>query len=291
MGSYSIKDLEKVSGIKAHTIRMWEKRYGIVNPERTLTNIRFYNDSDLKKLINVSILCKHGVKISKIAKFSIVEINEKVLHISKTEKGSNNVIDNLVLTMIEMDEQKFDKLFSSIILQSGFEKAFLDIIYPLFERIGVLWQTGSIRTTHEHFVSNIVRQKILVAIDGQNNSPNLSLKKYLLFLPENEFHEIGLLFYYYILKKRGFPVIYLGPSVPFEDLPDVVKSSNINCLLTVINTSIEKKKMGVFMNRLTNEFKNNKVFIGGEIIHYLDSNLPENFVRLTSPSDFIKILT
>ena len=166
MAYYSIKDLEKLSGIKAHTLRIWEKRYNLVEPKRTETNIRYYDDEDLKKVLNVALLNRNGLKISHIAGLKTEEINSKISDLSKGNQDSESVIDNLVISMIELDEKKFEKILSRTIMQAGFEETILYTIYPFFQKIGLLWQTGAINPAQEHFISNLVRQKLIVAIDG-----------------------------------------------------------------------------------------------------------------------------
>ncbi len=218
MAHYSIKDLEKLSGIKAHTLRIWEKRYQIVKPSRTDTNIRYYCDDDLKRILNISILNRHGLKISRIAGMTDAQLSEQVMHLAQATGDHESQIEQLTIAMIEMDEERFEKTLSKSIMTVGFEETVLTIIYPFFDKVGMLWQTGSINPAQEHFVSNLIRQKLLVAIDSQNYPHNPESRRFLLFLPEGELHELGLLFFHYILKKHGHQVIYLGQSVPFADL-------------------------------------------------------------------------
>src|SRR6185436_6119767 len=197
MGKYSIKELEQLSGIKAHTIRIWEKRYTIINPERTATNIRFYSDENLKKIINVSLLNNHGFKISKIADMSLTEISDKILVLSEAKTEAHIYIDQLVVSMVDLDEEKFEKILNKLIDKFGFERSITEVVYPFMEKIGVLWQTGTITPAHEHFISNLIRQKLITSIASLPIPSNKS-KKAILFLPEGELHEIGLLFYHYI---------------------------------------------------------------------------------------------
>src|SRR5689334_1448299 len=217
MGNYSIKELEQLSGIKAHTIRIWEKRHQIIAPSRTTTNIRFYSDNDLKKIINVSLLNNSGIKISHIADMTTEEINHKVLEIFNKGSEASIHIDQLVLAMIDMEEEQFERTLGNLILRYSFERAITEVVYPFLDKIGILWQTGNITPAHEHFISNLVRQKIIVAIDGLPIPPKTA-DKIILFLPEGEMHEIGLLFYHYLTRKAGLRTYYLGQSVPHNDL-------------------------------------------------------------------------
>ncbi|HNS47584.1 MAG TPA: MerR family transcriptional regulator, partial [Bacteroidales bacterium] len=207
--TYLIRDLEKMTGIKAHTIRIWEKRYQVVKPKRTSTNIRYYCDEDLKRLLNISALIKQGFKISQLAELGDDELNEKIMNAYSHESEETSRIDNLVTAMIDLDEPRFEKTIHLATLNMGFEHTILNIIYPFLERIGILWLTGTINPAQEHFVSNLLRQKLLVAIDNLIVKPARDSKRFILFLPENELHELGLLFYSYLVRKSGHKIIYL----------------------------------------------------------------------------------
>ncbi|MBY0433434.1 MAG: MerR family transcriptional regulator, partial [Cyclobacteriaceae bacterium] len=209
MGKYSIKELEKLSGIKAHTIRIWEKRHRIILPERTDTNIRYYSDDDLKKIINISLLNNNGVKISKIANLSTDELVKQVHVLSENKSNTDIHIDQLVVAMIDMEEENFEKILAGLIIRYGFEKTIIEIVYPFLEKIGILWHTGNITPAQEHFISHLVRQKIIVAIDSLALAPKTSTRV-VLFLPDEELHELGLLFHHYLVKKAGFRTYYLG---------------------------------------------------------------------------------
>jgi len=222
MGAYSIRDLERLSGIKAHTIRIWEKRYGLIEPHRTNTNIRTYCDSELKKLLNVSMLNRSGIKISKIAGFTQEEITDKINQLTNVVSDVESQIEGLTIAMIEFDEIKFERILSRSIIQNGFEKTIIQLIYPFLVKIGLMWQTSAINPAREHFITNLIRQKVIVAIDGQINAVNEDAGKLLFFLPEGEMHEIGILFFAYLAKNRGHQVIYLGQSVPTADIAEMV---------------------------------------------------------------------
>jgi len=174
---YSIRDLEQLTGIKAHTLRIWEKRYGVVIPKRTPTNIRYYTDEDLKKLLNISILNRHGFKISNIANLENEDLGKKIISITNKSFDSDSNIENLIISMIELDEGKFEKILTTLIINLGFEDAFIKVLMPFFEKIGVLWQIGTINPAQEHFITNLIRQKIIVAIDGLITSSNMANQK------------------------------------------------------------------------------------------------------------------
>ncbi len=290
MTRYSITDLEKLSGIKAHTIRMWEKRYNIVKPERTETNIRYYHDYDLKKLLNISILNRHGFKISTIAKMTDHEINDKVMEISGTTSDYATTINNLVIAMLELDEDSFDKILNTSILQLGFEHCVTHILYPFLEKIGMLWLIGTVNPAQEHFITYLIRQKLIIAIDGQPKPSSPDARTFLLFLPEKELHELGLLFYSFLLKKNGFKVIYLGQSVPFNDLIEVVKIRNAEYLLTYFVAAMNPKEIPGYINKLAEAFPDKKTFITGIQLKQAEVAFPKNVTPVDSAENFKRML-
>ncbi len=287
MIQYSIKDLEQLTGIKAHTIRIWEKRYQLIEPERTSTNIRFYSDKDLKKLLNVSILNRNGLKISNIVTMCNDEINERIMEISETSHDSDNQIEQLIVSMIELDEHRFERILSTSVIKIGFDDTVVRLLYPFFEKIGILWQIGTIYPAQEHFVSNLLRQKLIIAIDGQSGNAKPDAKCFLIFLPSNEWHELGLLFFNYLIKKAGFKVIYLGQSVPFEDLLEVAGKHKIDYLFTSITTPLTRKKYAEYVHQLSASFGNQRIFITGYQTHEHPVDLPENVLLAGIPSDFV----
>src|ERR671913_1413953 len=238
MGQYSIKELEQLSGIKAHTIRIWEKRHKIIEPSRTATNIRFYSDLDLKKIINVSLLNTYGIKISKIADMSLDDVNKKVLELSELQNDKGVHIDQMVIAMLDMEEELFEKILNNLIVRFGFEKTITEIIYPFLEKIGILWQTENITPAHEHFISHLIRQKLIVAIDALP-IPGKEAPRVVLFLPEGELHEIGLLFSHYVARKYGYRSYYLGQSVPHNDLIVIARQHQPQLLITCITSPLE----------------------------------------------------
>lgn len=279
MGSYSIKDLERLSGIKAHTIRIWEKRYGLINPERTSTNIRTYSDSELKKILNISILNRNGLKISKISQLSASEIATLVNKLTEDPKDENSQFENLYIAMIDLDENLFDKIVSRAIIQMGFEQMVLNILYPFFKRVGIMWQTGTITPAQEHFISNMVRQKLIVAIDSIVTADNVDSKSFILYLPEKELHEMGLLFMHYILKKRGQKVIYLGQMLPIENLKVIESLRPADYIVTSIVGSMDDKEIEEYLLKLSKELPDKKIFVTGQQIE-----------SKTSPADHLKLI-
>ncbi len=221
MNTYSIKEIERLTDIKAHTIRIWEQRYNLLEPLRTDTNIRYYTNDHLKKILNVNSLYKAGYKISKIAELSEEQLRDKIASL-QSNNNFETIIAEFVKVTIDFDEESFNKLFSDCINKYGIETSIIDILYPFLDKIGVLWQTDKIHPAQEHFISNLIRQKIIANTDSLKTKVSKS-ETFLLFLPEGELHEISLLFYNYILKKNGYKVIYLGQSVPLKDLVKVIE--------------------------------------------------------------------
>lgn len=264
MGKYSIKELETLSGIKAHTIRIWEKRHRIIVPQRTATNIRYYSDSDLKKIINVSLLNNHGLKISKIAGMTDNELNSEIVQLTTNNSDTSLFIDQMVVCMVDMEEEQFEKLLSHLIIKFGFEKTITEIIYPFLEKIGILWQTGNITPAQEHFISNLIRQKIIVAIDALP-FPSKNANKAVLFLPENELHEIGLLFYHYIVKRLGYKTYYLGQHLPYEDLLQVCRHHKPQIIITSIITSQKSEKLSGYLKVLITDFPTTTILASSTI--------------------------
>lgn len=289
MLGYSIKDLERLSGIKAHTIRIWEKRYGIIDPKRTDTNIRLYDDEDLKRVLNIAILKENGYKISEIASFTNEQLSEQVLSFSANAKHYNTQVNNLILSMIELDDRKFDKIITNSTVKIGFEETILYVIYPFLEKIGVLWQIGSINAAQEHFVTNLLRQKLIVAIDGQMSGGNPEAKRFLLFLPETEYHEIGLLFYAYLVKKHGHKIIYLGQSVPFEDVIEVTKLKKPHTIVTSVTAAFDDKSMDAFIHDLEYNFPGQNIYFTGLQAKNLKRKLPSNIIKINDVLEFKKL--
>ncbi len=286
---YSIKDLERLSGIKAHTIRIWEKRYGLIEPSRTATNIRSYCETELKKLLNISILNRSGLKISKIAELKPQEISTLVDKLTENSKRKNSQLENLYIAMIDMDEVVFEKILSRTIIKMGFEDMVINLLYPFFEHMGIMWQTGTITPVQEHFISNIVRQKLIVAIDSIVTNETPKSKTFILFLPEDEMHELGLLFMNYILRKRGHRVIYLGSSLSTESLSKTTQIKPAEYLVTSIVSSMDEKRLNNYTIDLSKNFTDKKILLTGQQTKFI-SDIPNNIQLIPSIKDFIKVI-
>ncbi|QNF34271.1 MerR family transcriptional regulator [Adhaeribacter swui] len=288
MGQYSIKELEQLTGIKAHTIRIWEQRYGILKPKRSETNIRTYDDDDLKHILNVSLLNQNGFKISKIACMSSCQIGEAILTFTERQEDCPHQISALVCAMIEMDEERFDKVLTTIILQRGFEAAVNQLVLPFLQKIGILWQTGNINPAHEHFVSNIIRQKFIVAIDGQVIPNSMDAPRFILFLPEGELHELGLLFMQYILRSRQMRVMYLGQNLPLVDLVKAYEGFRPDYFCTVITSVPARDQLQAYLDELSSYFPGCGFYVSGYQFSCNQITLPAQFKYLRDMQSFTR---
>lgn len=283
---YSIKDLERLTGIKAHTIRIWEKRYSIIEPRRSETNIREYTDKDVKKLLNVAVLNKNGFKISKLSELSDSELREKVVSLNVGLNTSSVQAEHLVISMIDLDEAKFESILNRSIIKSGFEETVKSLLFPFFERVGILWQTGAINPAQEHFVSNLIRQKLFVAIDRIVPEYNTNAPTFVFFLHEKELHEVGLLFFNYIAKKWRMKTVYLGQIVPFKDLELVYEKVKPDYLFTSFTSSMDDGWINNYVSDMAAAFPDITIFISGCQVSVID-NLPGN-VQLVSDTEGFK---
>ena len=290
MGQYLIRDIEHLSGIKSHTIRIWEKRYNIVEPKRTTTNRRYYDDNDLKRILNISILNRSGYKISQIANLSNNRLNEEILRLTNESQDLESHIGSLISAMIDFDVQRFEKIFSKSIMQRGFRQTILKVIHPFLGRIGILWLTENIDPAHEHFISNMIRQKIISAIDGLPDYTDKKKQRFVLFLPEDQWHEMGILICHYLIKKKGFSAIYFGSSLPVEsviNLREVVEFDNIVTAVGISKPNIEKKQDLV---QLANLFPDKTIFIGGGKGNNTTVAKQENIIFLDQIEEFDRYL-
>ena len=290
MAVYSINDIEKISGIKAHTIRIWERRYGMVIPQRTDTNIRYYSDKDLKDILNISILNQNGLKISKIAELDQDQLRKKVSELLDSPIEDSNIIDALLVAMLDVDESAFSKIFSDCLGKFNFIKTIEYIIFPFLERIGVLWQTGTINPAQEHFISNLMRQKIIVEIDKQSLQKKTSKSSIIFFLPEKELHELGLLFYSLVARENGYDVIYLGASVPVKDLHEIQKVTNAKAFFSAYVSARDKEELEELFSYYRELFPTTPFFITGLQIKEHNPVLPKGFTVIPSVEKFTNAL-
>lgn len=293
MNAFTIKDLENLTGIKAHTIRIWEQRYSFLKPRRTDTNIRYYSNEELKKILNIALLNKYGYKISHIDRMTEPEINEKIISLNHALAQQERVINDLIQTMVDMNTEDFEASLAEYIKHRGIEKTVNQIIFPFMERIGVLWMTGHINPAQEHLMSNIIRQKVLVAIDSAKSLLTIE-KTGLLFLPEGEYHELGLLFVYYLLKSRGVKVLYLGANVPVDDVQYVIRELKPDFLFTHLTSVSSGFNFDRFINNAVKKFDNVPFLISGRLAHTYEKKIPPaiHFKRsLQEVTEFISTLS
>ena len=286
MTVYSIKDLEHLSGIKAHTIRIWEKRYAVLDPNRTDTNIRSYSDQDVRRILNVAMLVKNGYKISNVATFDELKLQSEVLRITKYANDPDKDIDQLLFHTINLDTFGFEVMIDKVIGELGFSKTILQVIFPFFERIGILWQAGSIFTAHEHFVSNLIRNRLIR--ETAKFESNEASKSVLFFLRENEWHELGLLYFNFLAAQAGLRCVYLGQSLPFEDLANLLTANKYDFVCTSFIFAIEKPELEMYLANLSLVFNQNKILIAGRQIGIHKPKLPSNVVVVKNSTDFIK---
>ncbi len=249
---YSIKDLENLTGIKAHTIRIWEKRYGIIEPRRTNTNIRYYLEEDLKKIMNIALLNRNGYKISKIAKLQNNDIHSIAAKLTDVDKTFENQLDGLTLSVLELNEDNFLKIFNANISQNGFKQTMLDVIYPLLDKLGMMWMTGSIEPIHENFVSHLIKRKCVVEIDKldvKRDNP----KKFLLFLPKSEQGELSLNFLHYIIKSKGHKAINLGLNVDVQNVFSGCHIYHPDLILTIIDNMEDPSTYSEYIDLLVQQ--------------------------------------
>lgn len=247
---FSIKELETISGIKAHTIRIWEQRYNFLKPERTATNIRTYSNEELKTLLTVALLNKHGYKISRIDEMDPEQRRNTLLQLDEAHARTEYLVNELIGFMVDLRAQEFELILNDYIREYGMEATVTTLIFSFLEKVGILWQTDRINPAQEHIVSNLIRQKIICGIE---NLPYPERKEplFLLFLPEDEFHEMGLLFVYFLLRKKSIPVIYLGANVPVKDVGYIVDIKNPDYLYMHLTSLPRQVKFEKLLNQLS----------------------------------------
>ena len=289
---FTIKDIENLSGIKAHTIRVWEQRYSFLKPNRSDTNIRYYSNDELRIILNISVLCKCGYKISHINKMSRIEIFENVLSITNTEIKANVTVNQLLENMVEYNVEQLENILNNNIAAAGIEKTILEIIFPFLDKVGILWLTNHINPLQERLVSNIIRQKIITGIDALPVKKTYTTK-FCLFLPEGEFHELSLLFVSYLLKKKGIQVIYLGANIPADELKIIVSLKKPDYLYTHITTAGQGFNFEQFIHRLSKDFHNQPILISGRTTTLFVKKIPPKIILKKSfleVKEFVKLL-
>jgi DNA-binding transcriptional MerR regulator len=289
MSSYTIKDLEKISGIKAHTIRIWEQRYQFLQPQRTETNIRTYSSDELKTILNVSLLNKYGFKISHIDKMSAEQMEEKILSLNQIDAQRERVVNALIKEMVSLNMANFERQLDTYIGQKGIEKTIIEIIFPFMERVGILWVTNHINPAQEHLATNVIRQKIILGIEKLPPVLNYT-KRIVLFMPEGEYHEIGLLYVHFLLKQRGFYVDYLGTNVPMVDLKYLSEFHKVDYLYCHLTSPARNFKIHKFFDQLAEVSKIIPIVISGQLAQAYKGQIAGNIQLKRTLAETISFL-
>ena len=271
--TFSIKDLENLSGIKAHTIRIWEKRYNVLEPMRTDTNIRFYDLNALQKLLNITLLHDYGYKISKISKMPAEKIPELVRDIVSNKSAKNHAISSFKLAMMNFDQNLFFKTYETLLSEKSFREVFFEVFIPLMEEIGFLWQVDTITPAHEHFISYLIKLKLLVNTEKiQSKEPTRTDKVFVLYLPMNEIHELGLMYLNYEILNQGYKTIYLGESVPTDSLKDIKKYFDNIVYVCYMTVQPEKAEVNDYIKSLKEEIldESSEVWLIGRMTENID---------------------
>jgi DNA-binding transcriptional MerR regulator len=292
MNAFTIKDLENLSGIKAHTIRIWEQRYSLLSPQRTNTNIRYYSNTELKTVLNIALLNKYGFKISHIDKMSAGTIKEKILSLSHSDAQQERMVNELIGFMVEMDVDAFESTLNKYIEDKGIEKCIIQIIFPFLSRVGILWLTNHINPGQEHLVTNLIRNKLVVGLEAVPT--NLNCKNTaLLFLPEGEHHELGILFACYLLKSRGVRVVYVGSNIPLKDIEFIARFKKPDFLYSHLTSVANNFNFEKFLINVHQKIPYLPVVISGLLTQNYKKKLPENISlkkSLAEVMDYISAL-
>jgi DNA-binding transcriptional MerR regulator len=289
MNAFTIRDLENLSGIKAHTIRIWEKRYNFLKPQRSRTNIRYYTSDELKTLLNYALLNKNGFKISAIAYMTAQEISNAVLSLTSIEARQEQLIIAMLNAMVELDAKLFEKIVNDYINENGVKDSVRLLLFPFLQRIGILWLTDHIRVAQEHLVSNIIRQKLIKGIE-ELAIDNTTENTVVLFLPDGEYHELGLLYVYYLLKIKGINTLYLGADVPVEELEYVCKLKRPRYLYTHLTSIPARFNFEKYLSIISNHIGNSLLMISGNVIHQYRKKIPGGVTFLRSLDEVIEQL-
>lgn len=290
---FSIKDLENLSGIKAHTLRIWEKRYNLLQPQRTDTNIRYYNLASLQKLLNIKHLNQNGYKISKIAKLSQTEIGDKIKLVSKKELPYTLALADFKMAMINFDANLFHETYRRLSENLDFSRIFMDVFIPLLDELGLLWQINTVRPSHEHFITGLIKQIILSNIQEIHFRQKQASHKgvFVLFLPDNEMHDIGITYIYYELLKKNYKAIYLGQSLPLESLLDFNDVYDQTTFVSYFTVKPDVEEIDNYIARFDSEIdpnKKHKLWLLGRQTNYITKNLPDRIQKFDNIQSLVQ---
>lgn len=286
---FSIKDLENISGIKAHTIRIWEKRYKILKPLRTDTNIRTYDSANLQKLLNVVLLNTYGYKISRIAEYPTEKIASLVREIASEKNANNHALNAFKLAMINFDQALFFNTYNSLLSDKSFREVFYEVVIPLMDEVGLLWQSGTISPAQEHFISFLIKQKLLINTEKvQILEPTRNDKVFVLYLPENEIHELGLMYLNYEILINGYKTIYLGESVPIDSLMDMKNHFDNIVYIAYMTVQPTKDALDDYISEISTKIDDpdSQIWFIGRMTEFIDkTKLPQRISVFKTISD------
>jgi DNA-binding transcriptional MerR regulator len=270
---FSIKDLENLSGIKAHTIRIWEKRYDILQPMRTDTNIRLYDLASLQKLLNITLLHDYGYKISKIATYPQEKIPSLVREIISNKTAKSHAISEFKMAMMNFDQELFFNTYNWLIAEKSFKEVFLQVFIPLMNELGLLWQSDTITPAHEHFISYLIKQKLLINTEKlQVLKQTKNDKVFVLSLPMNEIHELGLMYLNYEILLLGYKTIYLGESMPISNLKDLKKHFDSIIFISYFTVQPERDILDEYIQKMADELldENTELWYTGRLVEFIN---------------------
>lgn len=290
MNAFSIKDLENFSGIKAHTIRIWEQRYSFLKPQRSASNIRYYGNEELKTLLNIALLNKYGFKISHIDKMTRGEVREKIISLSYAEAYQERFTNELLQHMVDLDIDSFEETLNIYSSSKGIDKTINQLVFPFLEKLGILWLANHLNVAQEHLVTNVIRQKLMAGIESINQYTPIN-KTVLLFLPEGEHHELGLLYLYYLLKSRDLQVLYLGADVPFKDLELVAHLKQPHYIFTHLTSIPGRFNFEKFLQQIHQRLPAIPVIISGKITQTHYKKIPHNIILKKSMVDLLTYIS
>ncbi|MBN9297294.1 MAG: MerR family transcriptional regulator [Filimonas sp.] len=273
MNVFTIKEIEQICGIKAHTLRIWEQRYKIISPKRKESNHRTFDSDDLKHILRITFLYNAGLKISKIARLSCSDLINmtSLLAEKQTPTRTNDLyVTQLINATLDFDEQTIDMVLQDAINRKGVERAIVSIIYPFFEKIGLLWLTDNVVPAQEHFCSNLIRQKLVRAIE-ETPAPEDQDNTFVLFTPEGELHELPLLFMHYLLKSAGITVYYLGVNIPVADIKFFLSRKKVRYLYLHAITPLTSSSIDMYMTELAAIFSEQEIIVSGPVTRTLTS--------------------
>ncbi len=293
--NFSIKDLENLSGIKAHTIRIWEKRYNLFQPNRTDTNIRCYDLENLQKLLNVTFLYNNGYKISKISQLGEDNIPKVVKNMVAEQRDNGHVLNSFKMSMMNFDQALFFKTYNALLKEKSFREIFYEDFIPFLNEMGLLWQTDTITPSHEHFICALIKQKILVNTEKLHfSTPTNASKTFVLYLPDNEIHELGLMFLNYEILSKGYQSIFLGQSIPIFSLKDLVPLYDNIVFVSYFTVQPDKENIMAYLNNFHEMLLKDtasELWISGKMLQEINkSNLPKTIVAFSQIDQLVQNL-